>query len=98
MGYRHYENYHNYKLLKPDATITDYQTDVNSPISFDEFFELKKRSFIYECNYNPMVYYENGFDDLDPDDEEDRKKMPENIAEQEDFRQDAQELFMQRTH
>lgn len=62
MGYRHYENYHNYKLQNPNSTIQDYQTDVNSPISFEEFFELKKRSFIYECNYNPMVYYDNRFD------------------------------------
>jgi len=28
-----------------------------------------------------MVHYENGFDELDADDEEDRKRMPENIIQ-----------------
>lgn len=27
LGFRHYENYHNYRLKYPDATIQDYQTD-----------------------------------------------------------------------
>lgn len=81
MGYRHYENYHNYKLQYPDASIHDYQNDVNAPISFEEFFDLQKRSFIYECNHNPVVHYEHGLDQLDPDNEEDRKRMPEYIVE-----------------
>jgi len=27
VGFRHYENYENYKTIKPEATISDYQID-----------------------------------------------------------------------
>lgn len=96
-GYRHYENYHNYKLQFPDATIGDYQKDINSPITFDEFLELKRKSFVYECNYNPVLYYKNGLDQLDIENEQDRMKMPEYIAQTDQFVEESRELFTGRT-
>lgn len=58
---------------------------VNSQISFDEFFLLHKKAFLYECQYNPNVIYQFDLDDIDEEDEEDRERMPETIIQTEEF-------------
>jgi len=45
---------------------------MNQQISFDEFLELNKKSFLYECTKNPMVISEFGLDALDMTDDDDK--------------------------
>ena len=61
VGFRHYENYHNYMLKYPERSIDDYAHDMNSQITFDEFLLLSKKSFLYEAQNNPEIVYEYGF-------------------------------------
>lgn len=89
LGFRHYENYHNYRLKFPEATVHDYQADMNSKVPFDEFLAMKKAEVLYVCKYDPQVIYEHGFHLVDPEDPKDFAKIPENIVETEEFREEA---------
>jgi hypothetical protein len=53
---------------------------VNSQITFDEFFLLSKKVFLYECQNNPTVIYEFGLDDIRSSDEDEREFIPENVV------------------
>lgn len=64
VGFRHYENFYNYKMKFPDSTIEQYTEDLNSGISFEEFLKLSKTALLYECRNNPVVFYEWGFDQM----------------------------------
>lgn len=63
-GFRHYENFYNYKLKFPDATIDDYSEDMESPITLEEFMKLTKAAFIYQVKVNPVVYHRFKLDSL----------------------------------
>jgi uncharacterized short protein YbdD (DUF466 family) len=43
-GFRHYENYVNYRQVNPDATIEDYIQDMNREATFQEFMGVMKAS------------------------------------------------------
>ena len=62
IGFRHYENYENYRVKYPESSIEEYTADMNSQITFDEYFLLCIKNFIYESNHNPSVYYQYGLD------------------------------------
>jgi len=40
LGFRHYENYHNYVKQFPERTMDEYVNDVNSQITFNEYLLL----------------------------------------------------------
>lgn len=40
VGFRHYENYNNYKKKFPGASMEDYANDMNSEMTFNEFLLL----------------------------------------------------------
>ena len=40
VGFRHYENYNNYKKKFPGATMEDYANDMNSEMTLNEFLLL----------------------------------------------------------
>lgn len=44
---------------------------------------------MYKCKYDPEVIYEYGLHRLDPNDPADFTRMPENVIETEEYRQDA---------
>ena len=54
-GFRHYESYHDYLSKYPDATMKDYNDDVNSVISFEEFLTIRQAVLLYEHQYNPLL-------------------------------------------
>lgn len=89
IGFRHYENYLNYNKQFPERTIEDYHHDMNSQISADEYLLLSQKAFVYEATYNPRIVYEFELDALDPDDEADREKRPEVIAQSQAFKEHA---------
>jgi hypothetical protein len=80
IGFRHYENYINYNKQFPEKTIADYQEDMNSQISFDEFLLLNQKSFLYECTYNPKIVYKLGFAHLEPGNPADDQLQPERVV------------------
>jgi len=67
LGFRHYENYYNYLLKHPKASISDYQNDINSQCTFDEFMAIRKSDFLYKCKYDSLTIYENGLNDINPE-------------------------------
>lgn len=42
LGFRHYENYVNYRTVFPEATIEDYMKDMNRECTFAEFLNIMK--------------------------------------------------------
>ena len=62
---------------------------MNSKVSFDEFLAMKKAEVLYVCKYDPQVIYEHGFHSVDPEDPKDFYKIPENVVETEEFREEA---------
>ena len=60
-GFRFYECYESYRLRYPTATIQDYQNDMNSEISYEEFRALSKAAWLYEAQYDPVYAYKNRF-------------------------------------
>ena len=66
IGFRHYENYENYRVKYPDRTIEDYIEDINSQMTFDEWHLLCIKTFLYEAKHDPNVIYEYGLDRIAP--------------------------------
>jgi hypothetical protein len=71
---------------------------VNSQISFDEYFLLHKKSFLYECQYNPEVIYSFDLDEIDMEDEDEKERLPERIIETEEFYQDTKKTYSEKVH
>ena len=61
---------------------------MNSKITFDEYFELFKVDFLYQCGHNPSIIYEYGIhpDKFDPNNPDDKLRKPEVVANSEIFR------------
>ena len=57
--FRFYENYHAYKDKFPESTLEEYQVDMNSPITFDEYLELNKVYYVAMATENPWHYFQN---------------------------------------
>lgn len=47
-GFRHYESFANYKLVNQDAEISDYISEVNRQVEFDEFLAITRQAAIEE--------------------------------------------------
>lgn len=71
IGFRHYENFENFKAARPEATIQEYQETsklpnlsllllVNRQVEYDEFKEIMKTGFLQECK-NPYFMWKNRF-------------------------------------
>jgi hypothetical protein len=58
IGFRHYENYENYRVKYPDATIHDYQVDMNRQVEYHEYRDINKAAFLQECK-NPYYMWKN---------------------------------------
>lgn len=63
-GFRHYENYHLYQQVYPDATLDDYTLDVNSQVTFEEFKAIASSCYMYNAKYNPQFMIDQRFDRL----------------------------------
>jgi len=57
VGFRHYESYVNYRMQYPKATLIEYQNAMSEHISFDEYYDISCRHYIYECNHDPQTHY-----------------------------------------
>lgn len=62
VGFRHYENFDNYRTVYPDATIQDYFEVMNKQVEFDEYKEIMKAAFLEECK-NPYFNWKNNYPD-----------------------------------
>jgi len=52
VGFRHYENYVNYRNIFPDASIEDYMKDMNRECSFAEFLNVMKAFMTQTTRHN----------------------------------------------
>jgi len=74
IGFRHFENFENYRVVHKDSTVEDYHHVMNKQCEFDEFREINKTAFLLESK-NPYFKYKFGFpnfpehpsDDLSPE-------------------------------
>lgn len=57
IGFRHYENYQNYRLKYPNANIDEYQNEMNRQVEYHEFKEIHKLHILHECKHNPNWIY-----------------------------------------
>jgi hypothetical protein len=71
---------------------------VNSQITFDEFFLLSKKAFLYECQSNPNIIYEQGLDEIDESDEEEKELTPEYLVDTEGFLERAKSTYSEKVH
>ena len=83
VGFRHYENYVNYRTVFPDATIEDYMKDMNRECTFGEFLNIMKSFITQRTRENRYRYkirkrrHEKG----DPIKEEERRKRIDKIVQ-----------------
>ena len=52
MGFRHYENFVNYRTVFPDAQIEDYMKDMNRECTFAEFLNVMKAFMTQTSRHN----------------------------------------------
>lgn len=45
-GFRHFENFVNYRTVFPDALIEDYMKDMNREVTYQEFLAIFRSSII----------------------------------------------------
>jgi len=60
----------------------------------DEFMDLSKKAFIYECQNNPHIIYEYRLDKLNIKKPEDRRLLPEVMVESDDFQQHVHKEYI----
>ena len=46
IGFRHYENFDNYRVIFPDSTIEHYTNEMNKQCEFHEFKDIFRQSFL----------------------------------------------------
>jgi len=66
-GYRHYENYQNYRVIYPERSLQDYANDINSQITFEDFFAIAQKDYLYDAEHDPEFRLRMGFN-TQPDD------------------------------
>jgi len=59
---------------------------VNTQITFDEYYLLVQKNFLYEATFNPEVIYEHELNDLDPEDPSYAERAPELIIHTKEFK------------
>jgi hypothetical protein len=65
---------------------------VNSQITFDEFFLLRKTDFLYQSKFNPLFMYKNKL--WNQYSERERiVKSPESIVESDKFMRDSMKIY-----
>lgn len=94
VGFRHYENYRNYLVKHPDATIGDYTEDVNARVTFDEFLAIKKAHWLYQCKYDPETIYTYGLHTLDPRNPNHHGRLPETVVASEEFKDQTRQEYL----
>ena len=45
-GFRHFENFVNYRVVFPDASIEDYMKEMNREVTYQEFLAIMKSSIL----------------------------------------------------
>jgi len=50
-GFRHYENFANYSLVHKNATIDEYQQEMNRQCELTEFIGIKRQWYLEVSNY-----------------------------------------------
>jgi hypothetical protein len=58
VGFRHYENFENYRVKYPEQSIGDYQEVMNRQVEYEEYKEIMKAGFLNECK-NPYFQWKN---------------------------------------
>ena len=74
---------------------------MNSQITFEEYFLLAKKAFLYECHYNPEVIYKyslDEFSDNEESEEGDSEFIPENVVECKEFEDDCKTTYATKVH
>ena len=67
-GFRHYESFANYKLVNPNAEISEYISEVNQQVEFHEFLAINRQAAIEESESSDWKF--------DHPDEEDEQELP----------------------
>lgn len=52
-GWRHMENYVNYKAINKEATMEEYTAEMNRQVEFEEFLSILRTATVEEAN-SPM--------------------------------------------
>jgi len=92
-GYRHYENYHNYRTVYPDRTLQDYANDINSQITFEEFFVMAQKDYLHDAEHDPSFRFRMGFDRQPEDSSYEEEKTAEAIVRRPAFRAEVHGMF-----
>lgn len=86
-GFRHYENYANYSLNNPKATIEQYQQDLRRECTLDEFTRIT-RQHCYEKMHDPTFRVEQK---LDPD-----EPLPLEALDSQEFADEIEQKFAEK--
>lgn len=98
-GFRHYENYVNYRTVFPDATIEDYMKDMNRECTYAEFLNIMKAFITQRTRENRyrLKFRLRRWQRHNPLNDEKRKKRIDQIVQKfiasEKFEQKAQKKF-----
>lgn len=71
---------------------------MNSQVTFEEYFVLAAKHFLYEATYNPNVVYEFELQGLEPGHPEYAERAPEMVIQGEAFRASVLEEFQLEVH
>ena len=52
IGFRHYESYNHYQIKYPDATIEEYQMEMQREATFAEYMAMFKENIRYTMTYD----------------------------------------------
>jgi hypothetical protein len=63
LGFRHYENFENYRTVFPDASIEQYHHDLNKQCEYQEFKEINKQAFLYQSKQPYFKFSHKMFED-----------------------------------
>lgn len=87
-GFRHYENFVNYRQVNADATIEDYMHDMNREATYAEFLAIMRSSILEDSKqykYELHSYDHNDLDDKDSGSED--EEIGPNKKERKNFKQ-----------
>lgn len=89
-GFRQYENYEFYALSNPDATMVDYQSEMNRQCEFHEFMAIMRAALIEQAKTPGFR-----FDAVKQTEDDDNEYRAESFVLTEAFEEEMRELYQQ---